>query len=152
VHIDTPRSQAIVGFLSSQAHILTDVRLMSANRFGAVWVTAMAGRAPISSAARILVTAVGPARSPGMEYEQTPKTSRLGPMWRLKSPGDGAALLEPVAGDLRIRTSQASQLKAWTLDVTGKRRNSVPLTVEAGTVVLKMQPEYQTVYYELSAK
>jgi hypothetical protein len=38
------------------------------------------------------------------------------------------------------------------LDVTGKRRSAVPLTVDAGTVVLKMQPEYQTVCDELSAK
>jgi hypothetical protein len=152
VHIDTPRSQAIVGFLSSQAHILADVRLASANRFGAVWVTAMTGRAPISSAARLLVTAVGPARSPGMEYEKTSQTSRLGPSWHLKSPGEGAALLEPIVGELRIRSSHAGELKAWALDVTGKRRSSVPLTVESGTVVLKMQPEYQTVYYELAAK
>jgi len=128
------------------------VRLASANRFGAVWVTAMAGRAPIASAARLLVTAIGPARSPGMEYERTSQTSRLGPLWRLKSSGEGAALLEPVAGDLRIRSSHAGELKAWALDVTGKRRGSVPLSVEAGTVVLKMQPEYQTVYYELATK
>jgi hypothetical protein len=152
VHINTPRSQVMVGFLSSQAHILDDVRLKSANRFGAVWVTAMSGLTPIRSARRLLVTAVGPARSAGMEYEQTSKTSRLGPSWRLKSPGEGPALLEAITGDLRIRHGQAGQVKAWTLDVTGKRRERVPLTVDAGSVVLKMQAEHRTVYYELAVE
>jgi hypothetical protein len=150
VHINTPRSQVMVGFLSSQAHILDDVRLKSATRFGAVYVTAMSGMTPIRSARRLLVTAVGPARSAGMEYEQTSKASRLGLSWRLKSPGEGPALLEAVTGDLRIRHGLAGQIKAWTLDVTGKRREQVPLAVDAGSVVLKMQPEHRTVYYELA--
>jgi hypothetical protein len=98
----------------------------------------------------LLVTAVGPARSAGMEYEQTSKASRLGLSWRLKSPGEGPALLEAVTGDLRIRHGLAGQIKAWTLDVTGKRREQVPLAVDAGSVVLKMQPEHRTVYYELA--
>jgi hypothetical protein len=150
VHIDTPRSQAMVGFLSSQAHILGDVRLTSANRFGAVYVTAMSGLKPIRSAGRLLVTAVGPARSGGMEYEQTSKMSRLGPSWHLKSAGEGPVLLEAIIGELRIGHESAASLKAWTLDVTGKRREQVPLVVEGGSVILRMQPEHRTVYYELA--
>ncbi|MGE5567911.1 MAG: beta-galactosidase [Rhodospirillales bacterium] len=152
VHINTPRSQVMVGFLSSQAHILNDVRLQCANRFGAVYVTAMSGLSPIRSARRLLVTAVGPARSPGMEYEQTERRGRLGPYWRLKSPGDGPAMLEAIVGDLRIRNNYAGKLKAWTLDVTGKRRAEVPLSVDGDSVVLKMQPEHRTVYYELAVE
>jgi hypothetical protein len=152
VHVDTPRSQVMVGFLSSQAHILGDVRLQCGNRFGAVYVTAMSGMSPIRLAKRLLVTVAGPARSPGMEYEQTSRRSRLGPSWHLKSPGDGPAMLEAIAGDLRIRNSQARQLKAWTLDVTGKRREQIPLVIDEDSVVLKMQPEHRTVYYELAVE
>ena len=87
-----------------------------------------------------------------MEYEQTAQRGRLGPDWKLKSAGDGPAMLEAIVGDLRIRNSQAGQLKAWTLDVTGKRRAEVPLTVDGGSVVLKMQPGHRTVYYELAVQ
>jgi hypothetical protein len=41
-------------------------------------------------------------------------------------------------------------LKAWTLDVTGKRRERVPLANNSENVVLEMLPEHRTVYYELA--
>jgi hypothetical protein len=150
VRIDTPRSQAAIGFLSSQAHELRDVRLQSPNRFGATYVTAMSADAPVRTAPRLLVTAVGPASSPGMKYEQTSQNSRLGPYWRLQSPGEGPAVLEAIVGRLTIHTSRARDLKAWTLDVTGKRRERVPLANNSENVVLEMLPEHRTVYYELA--
>jgi hypothetical protein len=152
VHVDTPRSQVVIGFLSTQAHILRDVRLTTPNRFGAVYVTAISGAEPLASARRILVTAVGPARNTGMEYENTGKMSRLGPLWRLKSPGKAPALLEAITGVLRIRNAHAASLKAWTLDVVGNRRAPVPLLREEGGVTLQMQPEHETVYYELATE
>ena len=112
----------------------------------------MSGSAPITPANRLLVTAVGPARNPGMEYEKTERSSWLGLYWSLKSPGEGQALLEAIVGSLRVRNRRAADLKAWTPDVTGKRRGPVPLVVEDGAVVLKMQLAGQAVYYELAAK
>jgi hypothetical protein len=150
VHVDTPRSQAVIGFLSTQGHILRDVRLMSPNRFGAVYVTAVSGREPVATARRLLVTAVGPARNTGMEYEKTEKTSRLGPYWRLKSAGKGPALLEAITGELRIRNVHAGSMKAWTLDATGKRRAQVPVAAEQGVLKLTLRPEHEAVYYELA--
>lgn len=152
VHIDTPRSQAAVGFLSARVHELSSISLSSSNRFGAVWVTALSGDSPVRSARRLLVTAVGPARSPGMEYEQTDRRSRLGPLWRLKSPGEGPAMLEAIEGELRIRSSHASAMKAWTLDVTGRRSTLAPVGAVSGSIVLKLQPDHRTVYYELATE
>jgi hypothetical protein len=150
VYVDTPRSQAVIGFLSVRPHRLRTIRLTSPNRFGAVYVTALSGHAPIGEARRLLVTAVGPARSAGMEYERTARMSRLGPAWRLKSPGEGPALLEAIVGELRIRHRRAREFQAWSLDVTGKRRDLVPLAVDSGAVVLKLDAAHQTVYYELA--
>lgn len=150
VHVDTARSQAIVGFLSDGTHRLKDVSLISPNAFGAVYVTAIAGMAPIRSANRLLVTAVGPVSSNGMEYEKTVRLSRLGPQWRLKSAGDGPAMLEAITGELRIRSTHARRFQAWTLDVTGKRRERVALSVDGGGVALKLQPAHKAVYYELA--
>ncbi len=153
VHIDTPRTQAVIGFLSAAPHKLETVSLKSPNRFGAVWVTAMDGMSPVRSARHLLITAVGPARNTGMDYERTEQISRLGtPLWRLKNEGAGPALLEAITGELRIQSRHAGQMKCWTLDAVGKRLDPVPLRVISGEVVLEMRAEHKTVYYELSAQ
>lgn len=152
VHIDTARTQAVIGFLSTEPHRLGAVSLISPSRFGALYVTAMDGMAPIRSARRLLITAVGPAQNTDMEYEETKVMSRLGsPLWRLKSEGHGPALLEAITGELRIRLDKANKLQCWTLDVTGKRLHTVPIKVESDELVLNMQASDRTVYYELTA-
>jgi hypothetical protein len=153
IHVDTARTQAVIGFLSAAPHKMAAVSLSSPNRFGAVWVTAMDGLSPIRSARRLLVTAVGPARNTGMEYEQTSQMSRLGaPFWHLKSVGAAPALLEAAVGELRIRSSHARQMKCWALDVVGNRRQRVPVSVEAGELVLGLRAAHQAVYYELAVE
>lgn len=150
VSIDTPRTQAVIGFLSARPVSLRFVNLRSSNRFGAVWVTSMEDREPVRSARRLLVTAVGPARNTDMEYEKTTATSRLGALWHLKSTGKAPALMESIAGELEIRSTHARQLKAWTLDIVGQRIAPVDLSVKGDRVVLPMKPQYQTAYYEIS--
>ena len=153
VSIDTPRTQAVIGFLSPSPHVLQSVRMDLANRFGAVYVTAMDGMVPITDARSILITAVGPARNTGMEYEQTSEISRLGSnSWHLKQEGTGPALLEAITGELRIRAKNSRRFKCWTLDVTGKRREQVPIKVQNGHIVLDLKASHKTVYYELDAR
>src|SRR4029078_9107608 len=83
--INTPRTQAVIGFLSAEPHALITSTITSTTPLGAVWVTAMDGDAPIRTARHLLITAVGPARNSGMEYEITPQLSRLGaPLQHLK--------------------------------------------------------------------
>jgi hypothetical protein len=132
---------------------LAATTLRSPTNFGAVYVTALDGEAPIESARRLLVTAVGPARNTGMEYEITSQSSSLGvPYSRLRDAGKAPALLEAVTGQIEIRSRMAGQLKAWTLDIVGNRIREVPLTVKSDTVVLDMRPEAKTVYYEIAAE
>jgi len=150
VRINTPRTQAVIGFLSAAPHVLKDVRFVSNTRFGALYVTAMEGPAPIASARRLLVTAVGPARNTGMEYETTTEPSRLGvPYSRLKQVGRAPTLLEAVSGELRIRSSRSSELKAWKLNPVGQRVQEIPVSAEAGEIILLPRPEHEAVYYEL---
>ena len=123
------------------------------NRFGAIYVTAMDGMASITDAHSILVTAVGQAHNTGMQYEQTKVMSRLGSVnWHLKTQGTEPALMEAIIGKLIIRANNPGRLKCWTLGVTGKRRERVPLRVEKGHVVLSLKARYKTVYYELAEK
>ena len=143
----------MIGFLGTGPHALATVTLRSPTNFGAVYVTAMDGDAVIESARRLLVTAVGPARNTGMEYETTSQSSSLGvPYSRLREAGKAPALLEAVTGQIEIRSRLAGQLKAWTLDVVGNRVREVPLATKADTVVLNMRPESKTVYYEMATE
>ena len=152
VTIDTPRTEAVIGFLASGPRTLQSVQIQSPNRFGAIYVTAMDERQPIRSARRLLITAVGPARNTGMEYEKTAAASRLGALWHLTKEGEAPALLEAITGEVDVQSSHARQLKAWTLDVTGKRRGPVALALRGDAVALAMTPEHKTVYYELAVQ
>jgi hypothetical protein len=153
VLIDTARTQAIIGFLSTELHNLGAVSLSSPTRFGAVYVTAMESREPIRLARRLLITAVGPARNTGMEYETITRPSRLdGSLWHLKNPGTAPALLEAVTGEIRIRSDRAKEMRAWSLDVVGRRIREIPVQVRDGTVRLELSAALETVYYELSAE
>jgi hypothetical protein len=154
VHIDTPRTQAVIGFLSAQPHGLTDVQIESATNFGALYVTAMDGDSPIAAAKHLLITAVGPARNTDMEYEKTTEKSEVddAPFWRLKKEGGAPLLLEAVTGRVAIRCQQPDKMKCWILNIVGKRGEQVPLSTEKNAVALTMQPEHKTVYYEISAE
>jgi hypothetical protein len=156
VTVDTPRTKAVIGFLGSQKqHDLGqgETVIQSPTRFGAIYVTAMDGDAPIRAARRLLVTAIGPARNTGMEYERTTETSRLGPYWRLREAGRSPILLAAVTGDLSIQVQppeRAQRFKAWALDGVGKRVREVALTREAGRLHLALEPDAKAVYYEIA--
>lgn len=153
VTVNTPRTQAWIGFLAraKDSSSLRTVTLRSPTNFGAVYVTAMDGQTPIESARRLLVTAVGPARNTGMKYETTEQMSPLGmPYSRLRDAGKAPILLEAVTGQVEIRSRLAGQFKAWALDAVGNRVREVPLAAKAHTVLLEMQPEFKTVYYEIA--
>jgi hypothetical protein len=152
VRINTPRTQAVIGFLSAEPHTLASTSIKSPTRFGAIYVTAMDGEAPIRAARRMLITAVGPARNTGMEYETTTQSSRLGaPFWRLKAEGTGPALLEAVTGEIQIQCARPNDFKAWALDPVGKRIREVPVQVQDQALQLELTAAYATVYYEVSA-
>jgi len=152
VQVDTPRTQAVIGFLSLQPAALKNVRLQTGARFGALYVTAMDGIAPIRSARRLLVTAVGAARNTGMEYEQTSDMSPKfkAPFWRIKTVGTYPAWMDAVEGELRISCERAQEMKAWPLDVNGKRGSEIPLSHSRDALTLTMKATYETPYYEIS--
>jgi hypothetical protein len=62
----------------------------------------------------------------------------------LKSLGEGPPLLEAITGELRMRSSHTPEFQSWLLDVTGKLRRRVSVTVESGDLVLKLLPGAQS--------
>jgi hypothetical protein len=154
VTVDTPRTQAVIGFLNAESQELSSVALASTTPFGAVYVTSLEDAKAILSARRLLVTAVGQARNTGMDYETTAEMDRhqQSPLWRLKDEGREPVLLRAVVGELRIRSRHARRLRAWTLDVNGKRRHEVPLEAAGGAVILRLEQRHEAFYYEAAVE
>jgi hypothetical protein len=154
VTVNTPRTQALIGFLSAAPARFSDVSMEFSSEFGAVYVTALDKLEPIATAARLLITAVGPALNTGMEYEQTQELAQQFkvPFWRLKSEGSGPVRIEAVVGTLAIRNAHAGALHAWALDVNGKRLREVPLTKAKGEVRLGLSARDEAVYHELAER
>ncbi|MCX6908288.1 MAG: hypothetical protein NTY01_09620, partial [Verrucomicrobia bacterium] len=126
VRIDTPRTQAVIGFFPRQPLETRDLRLtLTDGAFAAVALTSLDGE-PLSKSQRALLTATG------------------------RADPSGAQRLEPVAGDVMLRWLAPSQRdwKVFALDLTGRRLKEVPL-VERG---FKLQPELNAAWYEIIAE
>ncbi len=154
VTIDTPGTQGAIGFLSAGPIALKSMDLKTTAPFGALYVTSLEDGKPVAQAGHLLVTAVGQARNTGMEYEHSGNTSeQFGtPLWHLKEAGAAPILLHAIEGDLTIRNANAGKLKAWALDINGKRRMEVPLKAQEGAVVLTIDAAQAAVYYEIAAQ
>jgi hypothetical protein len=152
VTIETPRTQAMIGFLANGERRLNSLMIATPTRFGAVWVTAMDGERAINTAEHILITAVGPSHNTGMEWAQIAQTapSRTTPYWRVTQEGSSPVQIEAIRGELRVRSQLAERLKAFALDYNGRRRGEVPLKSTPGFVTLTLAPERHAVYYELA--
>jgi hypothetical protein len=154
VTVESARTEAWIGFVGGAIRRLSAAALDTNTPFAAVYVTALDGQQAIPDARHILVTAVGPARNQGMAYEHVagPGDAVARQMWHLQAVGEKPIMLQAVVGSLRVRTAHWSDLKAWALDNTGRRRDAIELTRDNGFVTLPMQPRWAVVYYELSAE
>ncbi|MBI5684443.1 MAG: hypothetical protein HZC54_05140 [Verrucomicrobia bacterium] len=126
VRIDTPRTQAVIGFFENKPVETRDLRLTLANgAFAAVALTSLDGE-PLSRSQRVLLTATG------------------------RADPSGAPRLEPVAGEVTLRSLAPSQRdrRIFALDLTGRRLKELPL-VERG---FKLQPELNVAWYEVIAE
>lgn len=152
VTVDTPRSQAVIGFLSTEPQHTKLLEFRSETKFGALWVTAMDGDRPIQEARRLLVTAVGPARNTGMEYERTDTVSpQTGwNFWRLKTMGTGPVVMQAVVGQVSIRSEHAGRFRGWLLNVNGKRVRQIDVRSTASRIELDLLAD-SAFYYELEA-
>ncbi len=126
VKIDTPRTQAVIGFFGNEFVETRDLRLTLTNGvFAAVALTSLDGE-PLPKSQRLLLTATGRA-----------------------DPSD-APRLEPVAGEVTLRWFAPSQhdRKVFALDLTGRRLKEVPLAGRG----FRLQPELNAAWYEIIAE
>jgi len=135
--VNTPGTQAVVGFAGGKEHRLGNVTVETSNPFIVLFVTSLDEKAPIASSDRLLVTTVARARNTGMVYNED-RTELL-------SVGEAPVLMEPVKATLRLnRTDDAV---VHVLDHAG-RRTGKTIRPRNGRIELD-GARHKTIYYEI---
>lgn len=133
--IDTPGTQAAVGFLPSAPLRLQDVTLTCRAPFAAVYVTALSPTGTLARDSRLLVTALARVRNRGMRMVAGQMAERGGP----------PLMIEPLR--LTLDFARKSNAVAHILDHEG-RRTGRTLDVANGQVTLD-SADTKAIYYEI---
>ena len=111
VTVDTPRTQALIGFLKSCPRKLKNLSLETDSNFAALVLSSLDGK-PVSQSARMLLTAASRVTNTGMKWNDAHT--------RVASQGESPTLIEPVTGTLRLcGIEKASTVSAAALDGAG---------------------------------
>ena len=154
VTIDTPRTQAVVGFLSARNTELAAMKLKSTSRFGSVAVSVLDAAPDVRQSRHLLVSLIGQAKNEGIEWEQTAKRAERWKTnyWHLKSVGEPPAQLAAIEGELRIASAHVGQLEVWTLGLDGKRQKRAALHREKGAFVIDLSATPPAAFLEIAAR
>lgn len=98
------------------------------------------GHASLLHAPRILLTLTGQVANEGMQWNAG-KTS-IGKAW-----GHAPSLVEGIPATVRLRTDEP--VRAWALDTRGQRREELPVKLLDEEAVIKLGPQYRTLWYEV---
>jgi hypothetical protein len=112
VTVDTPRSQALIGFVKANAKSVTNLSADVSNRFCTIVITSLDAE-PISSASRLLLTLGSRVENEGMRWND--RRSNFSE-W-----GGSPTLIEPVVGRITLRSlNRAKTVSAQPLDGSGQ--------------------------------
>jgi hypothetical protein len=144
VTVDTPRSQALIGFVRANGKSVSNLSADVQNRFCTIVVNSLEAE-PISRASKLLLTAGSRVENQGMQWN--PRRSNLSE-W-----GGSPTLIEPVAGRITLRgLDRAKTVSAQPLDGSGQpmgdliraAKNAEGWEIPLGTPV--------TTWYEVTVK
>ena len=139
--VDTPGTQAVVGFAGGLRLELGDVTLEPESCFLNLYVTSLDREAPISEAHSLLITALARARNTDMVYSEDGE--------ELTDLGHAPIVLEPVEARITLKGRPAATVRV--LDHVGRRTEAtVPVTNEGGDAVFTIGAAYATLYYEVT--
>jgi hypothetical protein len=124
VTVDTPRSQALIGFVNANGKFVTNLSADVENRFCAIWLTSLDAE-PISRSSKLLLTLGSRVENEGMRWND--RRSNLSE-W-----GGPPTLIEPVVGRITLRNlDRAKIVSAQPLDGSGQPM-SAPIRAEKKT-------------------
>ncbi len=123
VTIDTDRSQALIGFVKDNPHVLKNLSARVDNNFCSIILTSLDGK-PISESQRLLLAATARSRTTNMKFNKD-RTS-------LENWGTLPMLIEPVTGTVTLGgLSHAESANITPLDAAGRplaKARTVPVT------------------------
>lgn len=115
VSVDTKGTKGIIGFAQHDKVTLGNWEIETENPFAVILITDLSEKGDLTSAEKILVTAVARARNTGMEYEY------IGDDTFLKKVGDKPLLLEPVKATISVKNMK--NFEVVILDHDGRLTN-----------------------------
>lgn len=139
--LDTPGTQAVIGFASDKIHKMSDINLEIESPFAAIYVSSLDQNKSIREANSLLITTL--ARTANQDMEINRETGEI-----LKQ-GEGRIVIEPVKANIAIKRQEACEI--YILDHEGRfisdsDRIHVDKTKER--IQFKVDGEkYQTIYY-----
>ncbi|MEI6034999.1 MAG: hypothetical protein WCS65_12060 [Verrucomicrobiae bacterium] len=135
ITINTPGTQAVVGFASGIANDLQDVAITSKSKYAAIYVTALDPEATIAQGKRLLISTIARAQNTGMKYVAG----------NLVETGKGPILVEPVVADIRLKRKDKPTINI--LDHNGVRTGKTLPVGDDGLLALDGNAT-KAVYYE----
>jgi hypothetical protein len=149
--VNTPNTKVFSGFTKGRTFDLGGVKLqVGETKLG--WATVSltshdaTGFGTDGRPARILLAATGLCHNGGAKFTHDRDYVHCrGADWE-----NGKTVNEGIPATITL-PSKAAATKCWALDERGERKASVPVTADAnGQAVVKIGPEYQTVWYEIT--
>lgn len=144
VRADTPRFQGMAA-PAETALKLSDIEITRFTTDGNLSVIALDGT--IRTAKRLLVVYATNALNSGMTFTDRTMTVR-------KHPGKNPTLVRTGTFTLIVRNENASQMKAYPLELNGERRAPIPLFVSGGRLELSVDtgtlPGGPVLYFEIA--
>ncbi len=133
--IDTPATQAVVGFAHGKSHTLSGASIQTETPYAAIYLTASEADKTLADSNRLVLVALGRTLNDGMNYIGSKKIT------------DGSApiKMEPVRATIRL--SRSGTATVHVLDHDGKRTGQT-IPVQNGTFTLDGATT-QTPYYEV---
>ena len=144
--VNSARAKAVIGFGAGKTFDLGDVVLQPGptmqKGFSVITASVVSGKDFRSAGTKVLLTATGYVENTGMGWNAD-KTS-VGDQW-----GKGPVLCEGIPFVLILKAKGA---KAWALDPRGQRAGPVTAEATAEGVILRLGPQYKTLWYEVEVE
>ena len=141
--IDTPRTQAALGFLGEVGGIaLSSLELECRTDFATIALSSLTDD-PIARSNRLLLTAVGRVENSGTRYDLLHR--------RLVNSGRSPILCQPIVATVRLRTANGT-LKVYPVRPDGSRGEALQSSYRDGLLTFEIGPQARSIYYELVAE
>ena len=124
VTVDTPRSQALIGFVKAQGKAVSNLAADVSNNFCSILLVSLESK-PISTSTKLLLVATGPVENTGEAWNSagTDVTSWGGP----------PTLVEPIKGTITLRGIRgAHEVSVQAIDGAGQPRGAPVRTTASG--------------------